>query len=563
MGFASIYIPDFLVQAVVRGQRALGEGPLALLGGAPPLWNVVAANPAAFEAGIQLGMTKAQVAQFGNVGARDTRARSAVHICMRSESQEKAAHAALLDAAWSVSPRVEDTALDTVVLDIEGLTTLFGSEENIARELARRVAAIGLAARVAVAANIEVAIHASRGFPGITIIPAGEERRRLGALPVGVLTAEAETLEILERWGVETLQALAALPVLQLSERLGQEGVRLSELARGVRQRSFVLAQASSSFAEEMELDDAVEELEPLSFLLGRLLDQLCARLEARALAVRAVRLRFELQPSFEKDFQTLKENVRTKLAVKYYEKVLTLPVPMRNAKTLLKLLRLQLQGDPPPAPIQKIYMTADAAAPRVAQNGLFVPCGPDPEKLEVTIARLEKLVGEGNLGCVELLDSHRPDSFRMRRFGVANEQNKRCGKNDQNVKENPQMLAAITALRVIRPAQAVRVEMRDEQPVRIYLRGMRGEVVAASGPWRSTGDWWQEDAWHQDEWDLEIEFSAPSIVVAQHAAPVPPQQKSERLKPNKQSGTSSQRGLYQIYYDALRQGWFVRGVYD
>jgi protein ImuB len=563
MGFASIYIPDFLVQAVVRGQRALGEGPLALLGGAPPLWNVVAANPAAFEAGIQLGMTKAQVAQFGNVGARDTRARSAVHICMRSESQEKAAHAALLDAAWSVSPRVEDTALDTVVLDIEGLTTLFGSEENIARELARRVAAIGLAARVAVAANIEVAIHASRGFPGITIIPAGEERRRLGALPVGVLTAEAETLEILERWGVETLQALAALPVLQLSERLGQEGVRLSELARGVRQRSFVLAQASSSFAEEMELDDAVEELEPLSFLLGRLLDQLCARLEARALAVRAVRLRFELQPSFEKDFQTLKENVRTKLAVKYYEKVLTLPVPMRNAKTLLKLLRLQLQGDPPPAPIQKIYMTADAAAPRVAQNGLFVPCGPDPEKLEVTIARLEKLVGEGNLGCVELLDSHRPDSFRMRRFGVANEQNKRCGKNDQNVKENPQMLAAITALRVIRPAQAVRVEMRDEQPVRIYLRGMRGEVVAASGPWRSTGDWWQEDAWHQDEWDLEIEFSAPSIVVAQHAAPVPPHQKSERLKPNKQSGTSSQRGLYQIYYDALRQGWFVRGVYD
>ena len=77
MGFACVYIADFLVQAVVRGQRALGDGALALLGGAPPLWSVVAANPAAFELGIQLGMTKAQVAQFGNVvGARDTRARS-------------------------------------------------------------------------------------------------------------------------------------------------------------------------------------------------------------------------------------------------------------------------------------------------------------------------------------------------------------------------------------------------------------------------------------------------------------------------------------------------------
>jgi protein ImuB len=544
-----------LVQAVVRGQPSLGESALAknalaLISGAPPLWCVVAANPAAFEAGIQLGMTKAQVAQFGKV-----------QICARSEAQEKAAHAALLDAAWSVSPRVEDTAPDTVILDLEGLTALFGTDENIARELARRVAAIGLAARVAVAANIEVAIHAARGFPGITIIPAGEERRCLGSLPVGVLTTEPETLDILERWGVETLQALATLPVLQLSERLGQEGVRLGELARGVRQRALVLAQASSIFAEEMELDDAVEELEPLSFLLGRLLDQLCARLEARALAVRAVRIRFELQPSFEKDFQTLREDLRGKPDVKQYEKLLTLPVPMRNAKTLLKLLRLQLQGDPPAAPIQKIYMTAEAAAPRVAQNGLFVPCGPDPEKLEVTIARLGKLVGEGNLGCAELVDSHRPESFRMTRFVVASEQNKRRGKSEPKVKGHSDARATVTALRVIRPAQAVRVELRDELPVRVYLRGMRGEVVAASGPWRSSGDWWQEDAWQQDEWDLEIEFSGPPIVGAQHRCA--PSRQNLNSPDAQQFPSSPQRGLYRIYYDALRQGWFLRGVYD
>lgn len=554
MGFACVYIPDFLVQAVVRGQPSLGKNALAknalaLLSGAPPLWSVVAASPAAFELGIQLGMTKAQVAQFGNV-----------QICMRSEAQEKAAHAALLDAAWSVSPRVEDTAPDAVVLDLEGLASLFGSDENIARELARRVAEIGLAARIAVAANMEVAIHAARGFPGITIIPTGEERQRLGTLPVGVLTTEAETLGILERWGVATLQALAALPVLQLSERLGQEGVRLSELARGVRQRSLALAQASSIFAEEMELDDAVEELEPLSFLLGRLLDQLCARLEARALAVRAVRVRFELQPSFEKDFQTLKEELRTKPKVKQYEKVLTLPVPIRNSKTLLKLLRLQLQGEPPAAPIQKIYMAADSATPRVAQNGLFVPCGPDPEKLEVTIARLGKLVGEGNLGCAELVDSHRPESFRMARFVVAVEQNRRRGKNKPKAKGHSDARATVTALRVMRPAQAVRVELRDEQPVRVYLRGMRGEVVAASGPWRSSGDWWQKDAWQQDEWDLEIEFSASSPVGTQHRC-------TSRQSPNplaaQQFLACPQRGLYRIYYDALQQGWFVRGEYD
>ncbi len=533
MAFACIYIPDFLVQSVVRAEPVFRDGPLALISGTPPLWGVVAANPSALAAGIQLGMTKSQAAGFGNIQIRQ-----------RSESQEKAAHAALLDAAWSISPRVEDTAPDTVVLDLDGLTTLFGADETIARELARRVSSMGLVPRIAVASNIEVAVHAARGFPGITSIPAGEERRRLGALPVGVLTTEAETLNILERWGVETLQALAALPILQLSERLGQEGVRLSELARGVRQRLLVLAQPSCNFVEEMELDDAVEELEPLSFLLGRLLDQLCARLEARALAIRAVRMRFELQPSFEKDFQTLRQDLRSKPGAKQYEKVLTLPVPMRNAKTLLKLLRLQLQGDPPVAPIQKIYMTADAAAPRVTQSGLFVPRGPDPEKLEVTIARLGKLVGEGNVGCAERVDSHRAESFRVARFVVANERNKRRGKREPNTGKGRDQ-EAVTGLRVMRPAQAIRVELRDEQPVRVYLRGMRGDVVAASGPWRSSGDWWQEDAWNQDEWDLAVAF--------------PSSQKQSGPK----RGESLQHGLYRIYYDALRQGWFLRGFYD
>ena len=95
-----------------------------------------------------------------------------------------------------------------------------------------------MTANVAIASNPDVAIHAARGFPGITLISPGEESQRLGCLPVGVLSPaaeilETEILETLERWGVRTCEALAALPVLELSERLGQEGVRLHELARG------------------------------------------------------------------------------------------------------------------------------------------------------------------------------------------------------------------------------------------------------------------------------------------------------------------------------------------
>ena len=71
-----------------------------------------------------------------------------------------------------------------------------------------------------------------------------------------------------------------------------------------------MLAEPGELMEEEMELEDAVEDLEPLSFLLGRLLDQLCARLAARSLAAAAIRLKFDLGDLFEKDFQVREENV-------------------------------------------------------------------------------------------------------------------------------------------------------------------------------------------------------------------------------------------------------------
>ena len=119
-------------------------------------------------------------------------------------------------------------------------------------------------------------------------------------------------------------------------------------------------------------------------------------------------------------------------------------------------------------------------------------------------------------------------------------------------------MITNVQGFRAIRPPQMVRVDLRDEQPVQVYLRGMRGKVVAASGPWRSSGDWWQEDAWHQDEWDLEIEFLP---VEAQHRRA--PSRQNPSLLDAQQFPSGPQRGLYRIYYDALLQGWFVRGVYD
>ncbi|MDE3168779.1 MAG: DNA polymerase Y family protein [Acidobacteriota bacterium] len=550
MAFASIFVPNFRVQAVARAEPELRERSLALVEGAPPLCNVVALNEDARRMGVEIGMTKTNAEQFAGLEVR-----------ARSETLEKSAHAALLDAGWSVSPRIEDAGEDESVIDLAGLGSLFGGEREIGAELARRALACGLQVNVAIAGNIDAASIAARGRRGVTVMARGEEAARLRDLPVRVLRPAVETAEALERWGVHTCGALAALPVPELSERLGQEGVRLHELARGASVRSLHVAAAAEFFEEEMDLDDAVEELDPLSFLLGRLLDQLCARLAARALGTASIRARFELQPSFDDACDRRMEIVREQNPPGEYEAELRLPLATRDAKMLLKLLRLRLQAHPPGAPIQKIMLTAEAARPRATQGGLFLPSFPDPEKLELTIARIANVVGEGNAGSPEIVDTHRPGAFRMRRFEAAGAADSDPatirGAQRTFLRQDEAAPPRTTAqnrmsawdkqtavgFRVFRPEIPARVEMHEGRPVAVIFQGARGEVRTAAGPWRTSGDWWRQDEWQQDEWDVEVKFRAAASANATNAR--------------------GAWGMYRIYYDARREGWFVRGIYD
>jgi protein ImuB len=289
-----------------------------------------------------------------------------------------------------------------------------------------------------------------------------------------------------------------------------------------------------------------VEELEPLAFILGRLLDQLCARLHARSLAVQVIRLRFDLERSPEKNIRSLGEDSRQKSSAAVYEKTVTLPVPMRDSKMLLRLLRLKLQADPPPAAICKAVIAVDPAAPRSTQGGLFLAGFPDPEKWELMIARLANLVGEANVGSPELMDSHLQGEFRMDQFSTFAKETGLARNRKSLPAQDP-----VTAFRVFRPPFAAKVELCEECPVRIVFCGTRAEVIAASGPWRTSGNWWAENVWQHDEWDIEIRCDCVS------ADDVRGQNSAAR------SETPPRDGMYRIYFDGLRRSWFVRGVYD
>ena len=132
MPFACIYVPDFPVEAILRAEPELRSKAVAVVEGKPPLEKISGGNEDARRAGISTGMTKLQAELCDDVVLRD-----------RSEAQETAAHQALLDCAQSFSPRVEDLAADTLLLDLSGLDKLFGPLPKIAREISQRAMAMG------------------------------------------------------------------------------------------------------------------------------------------------------------------------------------------------------------------------------------------------------------------------------------------------------------------------------------------------------------------------------------------------------------------------------------
>jgi len=445
--------------------------------------------------------------------------------CIHSENVP--ADLSLTDFAYAFSPLVEETRAGTVVIDVDGCELLFGSAYQLANEVAERAkqsrtnGGLEATVSVAIAANADAAIHAARQLRGVTFVSPGEELTCLGAFPIAQLDYElmgiekktaAEIFETLRLWGIRTFAEFASLPVAGVSERLGQDGIRLQQLAAGKTERHLKLKQTPPVFANSLELDHPVAELEALSFIFARLLHQLCAALNAHALATN------ELQVQLQLTDQTV------------HERRLSLPYPMRDHKVFLKLLLLDTEMHPPVAAVRMVLLSCEPVKPRVLQNGLFVPLAPAPDKLELTLARLAKLVGEENIGSPALLDTHRPDAFVMNRFVLPGKKTRQ-----QAAVGHRQSLG----LRMFRPPLRAVVETEQGWPTRISAwgkqRSVYGKVVQVAGPWRATGDWWREDRWARDEWDVAVAAS-------------------NRNEPP---------GLYRIYRKLNSEMWFVEGNYD
>ena len=450
--------------------------------------------------------------------------------CLRATD----ASAALVDIARDFSPRLERHGSTSVVLDVGGLGRLLGDPETIGRELHRAVAALGHArvavARTQTAARLLTCPERAPRVEGATVAttdPAAAgaalpidtlrvliEDRYAGESNAAQLKATTTRIDTFRRWGLTTLREIASLPLADVSERMGQHGVMLQRLAAGVDLWPLVPDPGIPRFVQRMELEWPIDALEPLSFVLARLLDPLSAALERADRGAAALRL----------DLRLVDRTV--------HQRVLQLPAPMRDPRVLRTLLLLDLESHPPSAGIDIVTIEIDPAPARIVQYSLLARALPSPETIATLNARLGALVGETRCGSPVLLDTWRPDGFELRRFNPEG-RSVRLQADFADPVGPPQ--GGHYALRRFRPPVAVRVTVDRGRPIHVFIdrRGMPGgHVQQAAGPWRTSGAWWDASPgvpWDRDEWDVAL----------------------------------SDGSICRLFRDRLGECWFLDGVLD
>ena len=501
MSFAAVHIPEFPIAAWQKRAPALRSYPCVVLDGIPPQETIVSLCQKAKAAGVDHGMSKVQAETSCKAQFRE-----------RQIEEEQEAYAVAAEIVDRFSPRVEAIASPAngyagahrlavvLLIDIFGTGTLFGTADSYARKLHRELRSAGFPASIATAPNAEAALMLARSGEKIVCTDRGSLRGKLARLPASLLPCEPKMLLVLSRWGVRTLGELAALPEIALVSRLGQHGRRLQLLARGEAEHLLVPAEAEFTLSETAVLDSPLELLDSLLFVLSPMLEAVLRKAMDYAHALRSIKLTLQLERG---DPHSI---------------VIRPATPTQNREVLLKLLHLELQAHPPKSGIVSVTLDAEPTEPQTAQRGLFQAQFPEPDKLELLLARLRSIAGENNVGSPQLANSHSADAFNMVPF-----------RPSIRTDIEASSLLSRTALRVFRPPQLVRVISQYDQPSALFWQGERLTISCAAGPWHASGSWWDGQAWDHDLWDV---VAAESLQVL-------------RLRQEHASATWSVVGLY------------------
>jgi protein ImuB len=473
----SLWLKRLSTDRVVRQGRETGRPLLPLVTQRPPL--VVAGRQRNVE---QLVAVDAAAERLGLVPGLALAQARAMHPDLAVVAEDPAADRRQLDelADWCVryTPLVAIDPPDGILLDISGCAHLFGGEESLVHDLTSRIATAGFTLRAAIASTIGAAGAAAR-FTATTIVPPGAERTLLQTLPLAALRLPADTVAALARVGLKRVGDMLALPRAPLTARFGPQLLRQLDRALGREDEPLSPRLPVAPYVAEQRFAEPIAREEDVLGTTERLAGRLQPLLERRGDGARCVELML-----FRTDGAVRRIAVATSR-------------PLRDPKAIRALF------------VERLTSLADALDPgfgfdlaRLSVIGAE-PCPPEQIGLghDDHAAEIDRLVDRL---------SARLGSRRVRR-PIA---------RDSHI---PELAAGLAPAQAIAPTQASWAEFRDfaraaelcprpprlllrpepveavaavpdGPPVRFRWRRALHEIVAAQGPERIEGEWWNED---------------------------------------------------------------------
>jgi protein ImuB len=474
--FLAAHLPFFRLERCGHG----ADAPVALIAEQKSALRVLVATPPALAQGVAVGMTLA---------AAKARCPTLATELLDAEG-EAVDLQALAERLSLLSPLL-------AALPPEGLTVELGGDANPVAERAalrrarQRLEGLGHRVQIVIADDPTTAHLLARWGPADALLPPGGAAEALAPLPLAALGLPLEDLALLGGLGLRTAGELAGLPLSSVIGRLSPAGVAAHRRARG---RINPLPLAAPAGAVELclrlDLDDPIEEAEPLLFLLRGLLGDLAERLALRGAAATALTVSLHLESGATQELR------------------LRLGAPTRDPNRMLPLLRERLHRIELGGAIGALSVEVAEPAPwSPPARDLFDRRRADEARASL-LARLHDALGATALLRPHHVDRHRPERAwagedpapppratqgPLEAALAEDPVQEQMGWPTERLPDRPPLLLDPPRTLELRRGEGGRPQV-------IHLDGRWQELRDVCGPERISGEWW-EDAFAREYW--------------------------------------------------------------
>jgi len=203
------------------------------------------------------------------------------------------------------TPEIEPISLDEAFLDVTGSLQLFGSAENIGKDIKHQIMEqLGLVASVGIASNKFLAKLASDlDKPnGFVIITEENKQQILDPLPVSRIWGVGKVTEkSLKSRGINTIGQLRETPAEILQGIFGDQAPHMLRLAQGIDNREVESIREAKSISSEQTFDTDITDKEILLGVLLNQVEDVAQRLRTGDLEAKTITLKLRYD-----DFRTV-----------------------------------------------------------------------------------------------------------------------------------------------------------------------------------------------------------------------------------------------------------------